>query len=91
MKELNLDGNPLADSKIKKMLARKGKGLKELWKYIPKMRPQKKSKKKKSSNVEEEAQKDEAAAGIKLAQQLAAAKIETNTEEDDLDLDFDDL
>eukprot|EP01063_Lacrimia_lanifica_P024281 TRINITY_DN32219_c0_g1_i1.p1 TRINITY_DN32219_c0_g1~~TRINITY_DN32219_c0_g1_i1.p1 ORF type:complete len:508 (+),score=284.97 TRINITY_DN32219_c0_g1_i1:57-1580(+) len=36
VKEIAMDGSPLADNKVKKYLAEGGKGLKELWKYIEK-------------------------------------------------------
>ena len=61
VKELNLDGNPLKDNKVKKYLDQGGKGLKDLWKYLEKNAKKgggggKKSKKKKKvvSDSEEE-------------------------------------
>lgn len=39
VKTLKLNGNPLKDQKVKKMLQREGKGLKELWKYLNKNAP----------------------------------------------------
>ncbi|KAJ9449320.1 Protein lap1 [Diplonema papillatum] len=62
VKDLILDGNPLADNKVKKYLEAGGKGLKDLWKYLEKNAKKsggKKKNKKKKAAAESDDEEDD--------------------------------
>jgi len=68
LKSLKLDGNPIKDGKVVRMLSREGKGLKELLKYLSEAKSAKPKKASQTTMEEEDKVEEEGEEGNKSSE-----------------------